>query len=70
MLVKKGQYGLPETKNEDANEVVISLCPSKLGIDIRKEDINICHKLAHKGKYGNRPMIVRFCRGFIKKPSV
>lgn len=59
-------YGLPETKSEDVDEVVINLCQNQLGVDVHKQDIDICHRLAHKGRDGNRPMIVRFCRRSVK----
>lgn len=57
-------FGIPETENENTNEVIMDVCKKKLNIPLSPEDIDICHRLS-RGEGAtdhHRPIMVRFVR--------
>ncbi len=53
-------FGIPETPNENTNDLVIDL-GQEIGVEIKPEDISVAHRLPPKcGKDGNKPIIVKF----------
>ena len=54
--------GLPEDKNEIAEEVVISVVHA-LGITLNNNMIDYCHRVRYNPNFnGPRPLVVRFVR--------
>lgn len=58
-------FGLDEKADENITNEVISLFNTKLQVEVKAEDISICHRLRSKVD-GARPVIVKFCRRSIK----
>ena len=54
-------HGIPETADENTNDVVIALA-SDMGVHIDEHDICISHRLQKSRSMQERPIIVRFVR--------
>ncbi|KAI4464978.1 l1 transposable element-related [Holotrichia oblita] len=54
-------FGLPEKSNENITEEVISILSTKLKLNIKHEDISICHRLNAR-EDGIKPVIIKFVR--------
>ena len=54
-------HGIPETADENTNDVVITLA-SDMGVHIDEHDICISHRLQKSRSMQERPIIVRFVR--------
>ena len=57
-------YGHPETEGvrEDCSSAVIKLFKTKLGVPIKGEEIDACHRVGRKGMGRPRQIIVKFVR--------
>ena len=56
-------HGLPESKNENTNELVIDTIKEKMGEEIEQNDIDRSHRLgAPKNDGKKRPIIIKFVR--------
>lgn len=59
-------YGVPETKGEDTDGLVVQLCRERLGLEIQNKSISRSHRIGRQlsaaadGKPRHRPIIVRF----------
>ena len=56
-------HGLPESKNENNDQIVIASLKEKTGEEIKKVDLDWTHKLGAPKEGKVRPMIVKFARG-------
>ena len=56
-------HGLPESKNENTDELVIDAIKEKMGEEIEKNEIDRSHRLgAPKNNGKSRPIIIKFVR--------
>ena len=56
-------HGLPESKNENTDELVIDTIKEKMGEEIKKNEIDRSHRLgAPKNNGKSRPIIIKFVR--------
>ena len=56
-------HGLPESKNENTDELVINTIKVKMGEEIEKNEIDRSHRLgALKNNGKSRPIIIKFVR--------
>ena len=56
-------HGLPESKNENTDELVIDTIKEKMGEEIEKDEIDRSHRLgAPKNNGKSRPIIIKFVR--------
>ena len=56
-------HGLPESKNENTDELVIVTIKVKMGKEIEKDEIDRSHRLgAPKNNGKSRPIIKKFVR--------
>ena len=56
-------HGLPESKNENTDELVIDTIKQKMREEIEKNEINRSHRLgAPKNNGKSRPVIIKFVR--------
>ena len=56
-------HGLPESKNENTDELVIDTIKEKMGEEIEKNEIDRSHRLgAPKNNGKSRPIIIKFVR--------
>lgn len=59
-------YGIPETANENTDNVISAICKDKLGVDVHQGTIDCSHRLG-KSENGSRPILVKFCSRNIKQ---
>ena len=56
-------HGLPESKNENTDELLIDTIKEKMGEEIKKDEIDRSHRLRTTKNNGkNRPIIITFAR--------
>ena len=56
-------HGLPESKNENTDELVLDTVKEKMGEEIEKDEIDRLHRLgAPKNNGKSRPIIIKFVR--------
>ena len=56
-------HGLPESKNENTDELVLDTVKEKMGEEIEKDEIDRLHRLgAPKNNGKSRPIIIKFAR--------
>ena len=56
-------HGLPESKNENTDELVIDTIKEKMGEEIEKDEIDTSHRLGTPNNNGkSRPIIIKFVR--------
>ena len=56
-------HGLPESKNENTDELVIDTIKEKMGEEIERNEIDRSHRLgAPKNNGKSRPIIIKFVR--------
>ena len=70
-------HGLPESKNENTDELVIDTIKEKMGEEIERNEIDRSHRLgAPKNNGKSRPIIIKFvryntrCRVFKNKKKI
>ncbi|KAK9711826.1 hypothetical protein QE152_g25238 [Popillia japonica] len=59
-------YGIPETANDNTDNVISAICKDKLGVDVHQGTIDCSHRLG-KSENGSRPILVKFCSRNIKQ---
>ena len=56
-------HGLPESKNENTDELVLDAVKEKMGEEIEKDEIDRLHRLGAPRNNGkSRPIIIKFAR--------
>ena len=56
-------HGLPESKNENTDELVLDTVKEKMGEEIEKDEIDRLHRLGAPRNNGkSRPIIIKFAR--------
>ena len=53
-------YGVKEIKGETCEEVVLSIFHEKLGITLKREEIDVAHRVASHDSTKARPILIRF----------
>lgn len=62
-------YGITDKKNETPDETairVIKLAKDKLNISLQQTDIDVAHRMGRHNNDGNRPIICKFVRRYVK----
>ena len=60
-------HGLPESKNENTDELVIDTIKEKMGEELEKDEIDRSHRLgAPKNNGKSRPIIIKFLRYYTR----
>lgn len=60
-------FGITETKNENCMDVVIDLLNKKIGVNITKLNIDVCHRVGKYDKKKSRPIFIKFVQFEIKR---
>ena len=63
-------HGLPESKNENTDKLVIDTIKEKMGKEIEKDEIDISHRLgAPKNNGKSRKIILKFAKYNIRSTT-